>query len=149
MKPPTWLANAKNEMPIVYSVDKFTKKSAILYLVCAVVGYQVSPVNFFVRSGEKKGWKWGRNHPPLASPSLDKYFWHNFSRIMWIIIMNYICRHHVAVGRVRTTASVCHCTKRITISAPAKKDLKVTTAKMVRNTDYLSLISIILSVGPS
>ena len=40
-----------------------------------------------------------------------------------------VCRHPVAVGRVRTTASLCHCTKRITIRTLANKDLKVTTAK--------------------
>ena len=53
-------------MPIVYSVDKFTKKSAILYLVCAVVGYQVSPVNFFVRSGEKKRLEMRQESPALS-----------------------------------------------------------------------------------
>ena len=90
---------------------------------------------FLVRSDKTQGWNGGMQEPPLASPRLDTYFWHNFPRIKRIIIVNYFCRHPVAVGHVRTTAGVCHCTKRITISAPAKKDLMVITAKMVRNTE--------------
>ena len=42
-------------------------------------------------------------------------------------------RRHAAVGSVKTTASVCHCTQRTTTSVSARKDSPEKFAKVVRN----------------